>query len=96
MTIKKWLIAIFLGLFLSYFMRDLSIPGLPKMHDVNPHIARSIAYHTALKDGQFPPMWAKEVLGGIGSPVLMLNYQLPYMLLSCGKEWEHQLLIVLN
>jgi len=85
MTIKKWLIAIFLGLFLSYFMRDLSIPGLPKMHDVNPHIARSIAYHTALKDGQFPPMWAKEVLGGIGSPVLMLNYQLPYML---GELWQ--------
>jgi len=25
-------------------------------------------------------MWAKEVLGGIGSPILMLNYQLPYML----------------
>lgn len=23
-------------------------------------------------------MWAKEVMGGIGSPVMMLNYQLPY------------------
>jgi len=62
----------------SWFMRDLSKPGLPMLHDSNPHISRMVAFHTALKDGQFPPMWAKEVLGGIGSPVMMLNYQLPY------------------
>lgn len=53
-------------------------PGLPMLHDSNPHIARMIAFHTALLDHQYPPMWAKEVLGGIGSPVMMLNYQLPY------------------
>lgn len=81
----KWLLGICLGLLLSYFMRDLAKPGLPMMHDSNPHISRAIAYHTALLDGQFPPMWAKEVLGGIGSPVMMLNYQLPYML---GELWH--------
>ena len=63
-----------------FFVRDLVKPGLPLTHDSNPHIARMIAFHTALQDGQFPPMWAKEVLGGIGSPVLMLNYQLPYFM----------------
>jgi len=77
---KDFLIGISLVCLLAYFMRDLAIPGLPMFHDSNPHISRAIAYHTALLDGQFPPMWAKEVLGGIGSPVLMLNYQLPYML----------------
>lgn len=76
----KWLIPLCLGLLLIFFMRDLAKPGLPMLHDSNPHIARMIAYHTALEDGQFPPMWAKEVLGGIGSPVMMLNYQLPYFL----------------
>lgn len=70
---------------LSFFMRGMAAPGLPKLHDSNPHISRAIAYHTALLDGQFPPMWAKEVLGGIGSPVMMLNYQLPYML---GELWH--------
>jgi hypothetical protein len=50
------------------------------LHDSNPHISRMIAFHTALEDGQFPPMWAKEMLGGIGSPVMMLNYQLPYFM----------------
>ena len=39
-----------------------------------------INFHTALQDGQFPPMWAKDLLGGIGSPVMMLNYQLPYFI----------------
>lgn len=72
-----------LVLILGFFMRDMARPGLPMLHDSNPHIARMVAYHTALQDGQFPPMWAKEVLGGIGSPVLMLNYQLPYFI----TEW---------
>ena len=66
-------------------MRSLLLPGLPTLHDSNPHIARAIAYHTAVMDGEFPPTWAKEVLGGIGSPVLMLNYQLPYMI---GEIWH--------
>ncbi len=65
---------------LTFFVRDLAKPGLPTMHDTNPHIARMIAYGAALKDGQFPPMWGKELMGGIGSPVMMLNYQLPYMI----------------
>lgn len=64
----------------TFFMKDLARAGLPKFHDSNPHISRMIAFHTALLDGQFPPMWAKEVLGGIGSPVMMLNYQLPYFI----------------
>ncbi|MFH2085501.1 MAG: hypothetical protein ABII21_01805 [bacterium] len=85
----KWmrdvLIGVCLTMLLTYFMRDLAIHGLPMFHDSNPHIARAIAYHTALIDGQLPPMWAKELLGGIGSPVLMLNYQLPYML---GELWH--------
>ncbi|MFZ2199589.1 MAG: hypothetical protein WAV40_02285 [Microgenomates group bacterium] len=85
MAIKNWLIFVGLACLLAFFMADLAIPGLPMFHDVNPHISRAIAYHTALQDGQYPPMWAKEVLGGIGSPVLMLNYQLPYMM---GEAWH--------
>lgn len=80
MVYMKWIAGLCLGVLLSFFMRDLARPGLPMMHDSNPHISRMIAFHTALQDGQFPPMWAKEVLGGIGSPVMMLNYQLPYFM----------------
>jgi len=76
--IKLWLPIVLIVVMSGFFMRDLTKPGLPKMHDSNPHIARMIAYHQNFIDGQFPPSWAKEVLGGIGSPVLLLNYQLPY------------------
>jgi hypothetical protein len=77
---KKFLVGILLLIVSIFFMRDMAKPGLPMLHDSNPHIARMIAFHTALVDGQFPPMWAKELLGGIGSPVMMLNYQLPYFI----------------
>lgn len=73
-------VVVVLTLITTFFVRDLAKPGLPMMHDSNPHTSRMIAFHTALRDGQFPPMWAKEVLGGIGSPVMMLNYQLPYFM----------------
>lgn len=82
---RNWVIVLVLSVILGWFMKDLAKTGLPMFHDSNPHISRMIAYHTALQDGQFPPMWAKEVLGGIGSPVLMLNYQLPYMLGEIGS-----------
>lgn len=77
-----WLIIAIVGVRL---MSGLMSPGLPMLHDANPHIARAIAYHTSLADGYFPPLWAKEVMGGIGSPVLMLNYQLPYLV---GEVWQ--------
>ena len=32
----------------------------------------------AIEDGQIPPLWGGRLMGGIGSPALMLNYQLPY------------------
>ncbi len=85
---KKWssdFLAILIIIVISLCaMWNLTKPGLPMFHDSNPHIARMIAFHTALLDGQHPPMWAKEVLGGIGSPVMMLNYQLPYFV---GEAW---------
>lgn len=83
--IREFLISLCLVALLAFFVRDLSIPGLPMFHDSNPHISRAIAYHTAISDGQYPPMWAKEVLGGIGSGVLMLNYQIPYLI---GELWH--------
>jgi hypothetical protein len=61
-------------------MRSLAVPGLPMSHDSSPHVARIIAFHNALEDGQFPPAWAKDLMGGIGSPVLMVSYQLPYFI----------------
>ena len=60
-------------------MVSLATPGLFTSHDGETHIGRLIQFHQALNDGQFPPRWAPDFFGGIGSPVLMLNYHLPYI-----------------
>lgn len=54
------------------------IAGLPTSHDSIAHMARMYAYAEGLKDGIFPVLWARRMFWGIGSPVLMLNYQMPY------------------
>lgn len=59
---------------------DLHIPYLYTCHDAESHVVRLLQYERTLHDGQFPAQWAKTLYGGIGSPVLMLNYQLPYYL----------------
>lgn len=54
------------------------IPGLPTSHDSISHMARMYAYAEGLRDHVFPVLWARRMFWGIGSPVLMLNYQIPY------------------
>src|SRR3989339_1374513 len=54
------------------------VAGLPTSHDSIAHMARMYAYAEGLKDGIFPVLWARRMFWGIGSPVLMLNYQMPY------------------
>lgn len=54
------------------------LPGLPTSHDSISHLARLFAYQEGLGDGIFPVLWAKRLYFGIGSPSLMLNYQIPY------------------
>jgi hypothetical protein len=65
-----------------FFMADLSKPGLFTSHDSPAHMTRMLAYDEGIRDGQFPVLWAGRVLWGIGSPVLMLNYQLPYYIIQ--------------
>ncbi|MBI5151888.1 MAG: hypothetical protein HZA34_05020, partial [Candidatus Pacebacteria bacterium] len=69
------------GLFLLgvWAMWSLFTPNLFTGHDIEAHITRIIEFHTAVQDGQIPPRWGSRFFGGIGSPVLILNYQLPYI-----------------
>ncbi|MEK7500472.1 MAG: hypothetical protein AAB649_07805, partial [Patescibacteria group bacterium] len=69
----------FFILFFSIFaMKSLATPGLFTSHDSGAHVTRLIEFHQALNDGQFPPRWGADFFQGIGSPVMMLKYQLPY------------------
>ncbi len=78
---RKWhLLAILIILLVGWWgVAGLwKVPGLPTSHDSIAHMARMYAYQEGLKDGIFPVLWARRMFWGIGSPVLMLNYQIPY------------------
>lgn len=83
-SVKFWynsnFIAIFFLLFFSIFaLKDLAKPGFYTSHDGETHVARIAQYYQALKDGQVPPRWAKTLHGGLGSPIFVYIYPLPYL-----------------
>ncbi len=47
-------------------------------HDGYTHTARIAQYVIALRDRQFPPRWAGTFNGGLGSPIFVFSYPLPY------------------
>lgn len=49
-------------------------------HDGFTHTARIAAYYDAIKDGQFPVQWAKNLNGKFGSPIFIYSYPLVYMI----------------
>ena len=80
--IKNTLPYLFIILLGAYAMWDLTTPGLHKTHDSISHIVRILSFQKALDDGQIIPRWAPYLFEGIGSPVLILNYLLPYFFSS--------------
>ncbi len=79
--VRKWhILSIFIILLIGVWgvVGLWKLPGLPTSHDSISHMARMYAYEEGLKDGIFPVLWARRMFWGIGSPVLMLNYQVPY------------------
>lgn len=74
-------IAVFFLIFFSIFaLKSLTKPGFYTSHDGETHTARIAQYYQALKDGQLPPRWAKTLHGGLGSPIFVYIYPLPYLL----------------
>lgn len=73
--------AVFLLLVLSFFaLRSLISVPFYTSHDGFTHTARIAAYYGAVKDGQFPAKWAKNLNGNLGSPIFIYSYPLVYMI----------------
>jgi hypothetical protein len=83
MRLKVLLVGILL-LICAWAMRDLTIPGLYTSHDGTIHVQRIVEFHKALNEGQIPPRWGGDFFDGLGSPVMILNYQLPYFVADGG------------
>lgn len=49
----------------------LALSAAPLGHDLPLELTRIAAYRASLLDGQFPPYWAGELYGGMGSPIFL-------------------------
>lgn len=80
---------------LRYFFK----PGIFQGHDSEMHLARIANYYLAIKDGHFPPRWARNLNFKFGYPVFNYNYplanMLSYPLIVVGLGVEDSLKIVL-
>ncbi|MEO8581132.1 MAG: hypothetical protein ABI425_00970 [Patescibacteria group bacterium] len=54
--------------------------GFPYTNDGENHLARFANYKIALKEGQFPPRFAPNLMNHYGYPVFNFNYPLPNLL----------------
>ena len=61
-------------------LKSLAIPGFYTSHDGETHTARIAQYYKAITDGQFPPRFAGSFYNGLGSPIFVYIYPLPYIL----------------
>lgn len=82
---KLWLKPAFLAILALLILAvpalfDLSRPGFYTSHDGETHAARLAQYAQAIKDGQFPPRFADNFYSGLGSPIFVYIYPLPYLL----------------
>lgn len=59
---------------------NLTKPGFYTNHDGETHTARIAQYYLALVDGQIPPRFAGSFYNGLGSPIFVYIYPLPYLI----------------
>ncbi len=71
---------ILLTLLSLWVTRDLFRPEFFQSHDALYHVVRLDQFHKALLAGQFPVRWAPDLLNGLGYPLFIVNYHLPYYL----------------
>ncbi len=65
-------------LFSLFIGRDLLKPGFFNSHDGLYHVIRLHQFDLSFRSGQIPVRWAPTLLGGIGYPLFIVNYTLPY------------------
>ena len=71
---------LFLIILSTFALKGLAQPGFYTSHDGETHVARIAQYYQALADGQIPPRLAGSFYNGLGSPIFVYIYPLPYLL----------------
>jgi hypothetical protein len=82
--------------------KALRHPGMITGHDTESAIFKSEEFFNALKDGHFPPRWAKRLDYGLGQPTFTFTYTMPYYLTSLfmalGSEpiWAFKIVMAMS
>lgn len=82
--------------------KALRHPGMISGHDTESAVFKSEEFFNALKDGNFPPRWAKRLDYGLGQPTFTFTYTLPYyltsglMFLGLNAIWAVKILMAIS
>lgn len=74
--------ALFAVIALSPLLLPLLEPGTLHEFDMILHLERLTAFYRSLTEGIIPPTWSTYLSYGLGSPVLIYNWSLPYYVAS--------------
>ena len=78
--IRKFLLFLVFLLLIFIPTKSYFHEGFPYTHDGENHLARFANYKIALKEGQFPPRFAPNLMSNYGYPVFNYNYPLANIL----------------
>ncbi len=79
--------------------KALRHPGMITGHDAEAAVFRMEEFYNAIKDGQFPPRWAKRLNFGLGQPTFTFSYTMPYylglpiMAISNDPIWAYKMVL---
>ena len=80
LTNPNFIAILFLIILTIPAVKSLAIPGFYSSHDgIDNHTVRIAQYTKAIIDGQFPPRHANSLYKGLGSPIFVYIYPVPYV-----------------
>ena len=82
--IRKFLLFLVFLLLIFIPTKSYFHEGFPYTHDGENHLARFANYKIALKEGQFPPRFAPNLMSNYGYPVF--NFTYPVSLAFCHVQ----------
>ncbi len=100
--LSKFLLMIFLIFSIIFLLKPYLSTTFPYTHDGMNHLARFANYKIALREGQFPPRLAPNLLNHYAYPVFNYNYplanilSLPFSIIGFNYELTFKIIVVFS
>jgi uncharacterized membrane protein len=98
--VKRNLLVLFIFIILTFpAYKALRHMGMISGHDTEAAMFKAEEFFNAIKDGNFPPRWAKRLDYGLGQPTFVFTYTMPYylmmipMILNTGSIWAFKIIM---